>query len=133
MLEHYSDEVLARFDEPRNAGSFDGGESRIGTGLVGTVEQGAVIRLQIRVDDRGNIEDACFKAYGCPSTIAAASLVCDWLKGRSLDRAMTIENAWIAETLGLHPTKIHCAVLAEDAVAAAVRDYRERESREPEA
>lgn len=132
MLERYSDEVLVRFGELPHAGSFDSGDPRVGTGLVGTVAQGAVIRLQIRVDGRGNIEAACFKAYGCPSTIAAASLACDWLKGRTVDQAMTIQNAEIAEALDLHPTKIHRAVLAEHAVKAAVQDYRERKSREPE-
>jgi len=122
----YSDKVLDHYENPRNVGSFDPKDPTVGTGMVGAPACGDVMKLQIKVDDGGLIEDACFKTYGCGSAIASSSLVTEWLKGRSLDEANEIKNSDIAEHLALPPVKIHCSVLAEDAIKAAVIDYNER-------
>ena len=122
----YSDKVLDHYENPRNVGSFDPKDPTVGTGMVGAPACGDVMKLQIKVDDGGLIEDACFKTYGCGSAIASSSLVTEWLKGRSLDEANEIKNSDIAEHLALPPVKIHCSVLAEDAIKAAVIDDNER-------
>jgi nitrogen fixation NifU-like protein len=122
----YSDQVIDHYEHPRNAGSFDRNDPNVGTGMIGTPAAGDVIKLQIRVDETGTIEDACFKAYGCGSAIAASSLASEWLKGRTLDEALAIRNLDIADELALPPVKIHCSVLAEEAIAAAVADYKKR-------
>jgi len=119
----YSKKVIDHYENPRNVGSFDKGDPSIGTGMVGAPACGDVMRLQIRVNEQGIIEDARFKTYGCGSAIASSSLVTEWVKGKSLDEAMSIKNSQIAEELELPPVKIHCSVLAEDAIKAAVQDY----------
>ena len=120
----YSDKVLDHYENPRNVGAFDKGDDDIGTGMVGAPACGDVMKLQIKVNDQGLIEDAKFKTYGCGSAIASSSLVTEWVKGKSLDEALTIKNTHIAEELALPPVKIHCSILAEDAIKAAVEDYR---------
>ena len=120
----YSDEVIDHYEHPRNVGSLDKTDDSVGTGLVGAPACGDVMRLQIRVSDDGVIEDARFKTYGCGSAIASSSLVTEWVKGRTVDEAMTIKNSDIASHLSLPPVKIHCSVLAEDAIRAAIEDYR---------
>jgi nitrogen fixation NifU-like protein len=122
----YSDKVLEHYDNPRNAGSFGAGESGVGTGMVGAPACGDVMKLQIKVNAQGVIEDARFKTYGCGSAIASSSLVTEWVKGKSLDEALAIKNTAIAAELALPPVKIHCSILAEDAIKAAVADYRSR-------
>lgn len=122
----YSDKVIDHYENPRNVGSFDKGDRRVGTGMIGTPAAGDVIKLQIRVGGEGVIDDACFKAYGCGSAIAASSLATEWLKGKTLEQALAIQNLDIAEALSLPPVKIHCSVLAEEAIAAAVADYKKR-------
>lgn len=122
----YSDKVLDHYENPRNVGSFDTSDVHVGTGLVGAPTLGDVIKLQIKVNESGIIEDARFKTYGCGSAIASSSLVTEWIKGRTLDQAMDIRNTQIAEALALPPVKIHCSILAEDAIKAAVRDYKEK-------
>lgn len=122
----YSDKVLDHYENPRNVGSFDTGDSSVATGMVGAPACGDVMKLQIKVSDDGVIEDAKFKTYGCGSAIASSSLVTEWLKGKTLDQALAIENTAIAEELALPPVKIHCSILAEDAIKAAVADYRSR-------
>jgi nitrogen fixation NifU-like protein len=122
----YSDKVLDHYDNPRNVGKMDADDDSVGTGMVGAPACGDVMRLQIKVGDDGIIEDAKFKTYGCGSAIASSSLLTEWVKGRSIDDAETIKNTEIAEELALPPVKIHCSVLAEDAIKAAVRDYREK-------
>lgn len=125
----YSQQVLDHYENPRNVGSFDKSDTSIGTGMVGAPACGDVMRLQIKVDnDTGIITDAKFKTYGCGSAIASSSLVTEWLKGKTLDEAGTIKNKEIAEELALPPVKIHCSILAEDAIKAAVNDYRNRHS-----
>ena len=119
----YSDKVIDHYENPRNVGSLDKGESDVGTGLVGAPACGDVMRLQIRVNE-GVIEDAKFKTYGCGSAIASSSLVTEWVKGRTVDEALAIKNSDIAEHLSLPPVKIHCSVLAEDAIRAAIADYK---------
>jgi len=119
----YSDKVMDHYENPRNVGRFDDDED-IGTGMVGAPACGDVMRLQIKVNDDGIIEDARFKTYGCGSAIASSSLLTEWVKGRSLDEAGDIKNTDIAEELALPPVKIHCSVLAEDAIKAAINDYR---------
>jgi nitrogen fixation NifU-like protein len=121
----YSEKVLDHYENPRNVGKFDDDES-IGTGMVGAPACGDVMKLQIRVGAGGIIEDAKFKTYGCGSAIASSSLVTEWVKGKSLDEASQIKNTQIAEELALPPVKIHCSVLAEDAIAAAIEDYRKK-------
>ena len=123
----YSDKVIDHYENPRNVGTFDKDDESVGTGMVGAPACGDVMRLQIKVNDEGIIEDAKFKTYGCGSAIASSSLVTELLKGKSLDEAMAIKNSEIAEELELPPVKIHCSILAEDAVKAAVADYRKRQ------
>jgi nitrogen fixation NifU-like protein len=121
----YSDKVVEHYENPRNVGSFDKGDDSVGTGMVGAPACGDVMKLQIKVDPAtGLIEDARFKTYGCGSAIASSSLVTEWVKGKSLDEALTIKNTHIAEELALPPVKIHCSILAEYAIKAAVEDYK---------
>ncbi|MDR2925799.1 MAG: Fe-S cluster assembly scaffold IscU [Azoarcus sp.] len=122
----YSNKVLDHYENPRNAGSFAQDEEGVATGMVGAPACGDVMKLQIKVGKDGVIEDARFKTYGCGSAIASSSLVTEWVKGKTLDEALTIKNAQIAEELALPPVKIHCSVLAEDAIRAAVDDYRKK-------
>ena len=124
----YSEKVLDHYENPRNVGSFDKEDKQIGTGMVGAPACGDVMRLQIKVGDDGVIEDAKFKTYGCGSAIASSSLLTEWVKGKSLDEARQIKNTDIAEELALPPVKIHCSVLAEDAIKAAVEDYASKQS-----
>ena len=121
----YSEKVVEHYENPRNVGSFDKGDDTVGTGMVGAPACGDVMKLQIKVHPAtGLIEDAKFKTYGCGSAIASSSLVTEWVKGKSLDEALTIKNTHIAEELALPPVKIHCSILAEDAIKAAVNDYK---------
>ena len=121
----YSDKVVDHYENPRNVGSFEKGDETVGTGMVGAPACGDVMKLQIKVNPAtGLIEDAKFKTYGCGSAIASSSLVTEWVKGKSLDEALTIKNTHIAEELALPPVKIHCSILAEDAIKAAVNDYK---------
>ena len=120
----YSTKVIDHYENPRNVGSFEKGDDRVGTGMVGAPACGDVMKLQIRVNEQGVIEDARFKTYGCGSAIASSSLVTEWVKGKTLDQAGTIRNTQIAEELALPPVKIHCSILAEDAIKAAIDDYR---------
>jgi nitrogen fixation protein NifU and related proteins len=123
----YSDKVIDHYENPRNVGNFDKSDETVGTGMVGAPACGDVMKLQIKVNPAtGLIEDARFKTYGCGSAIASSSLVTEWVKGKSLDQALTIKNTHIAEELALPPVKIHCSILAEDAIKAAVDDYRAR-------
>jgi len=124
----YSEKVIDHYENPRNVGSFDKGDSSVGTGMVGAPACGDVMKLQIKVNDNGIIEDARFKTYGCGSAIASSSLVTEWVKGKTLDEAQTIKNSQIAEELALPPVKIHCSILAEDAIKAAIDDYRKKHS-----
>lgn len=120
----YSDKVIDHYENPRNVGSFDKNDADVGTGMVGAPACGDVMKLQIKVDDTGVITDAKFKTYGCGSAIASSSLVTEWLKGKNLEEAQAIKNSDIASELALPPVKIHCSILAEDAIKAAVKDYR---------
>ena len=122
----YSDKVLDHYENPRNVGKMDDNDINVGTGMVGAPACGDVMRLQIKVDDNGVIEDAKFKTYGCGSAIASSSLLTEWVKGRTLDEAAAIKNTELAEELALPPVKIHCSVLAEDAIKAAVKDIRQK-------
>ena len=123
----YSDKVIDHYENPRNVGAFDKGDDTVGTGMVGAPACGDVMKLQIKVDPAtGRIEDARFKTYGCGSAIASSSLVTEWVKGRTLDEALTIKNTQIAQELALPPVKINCSILAEDAIKAAVDDYKSR-------
>ena len=122
----YSDKVLDHYENPRNVGRLDDDDKNVGTGMVGAPACGDVMRLQIKVNDDGVIEDAKFKTYGCGSAIASSSLLTEWVKGRSIDDAASIKNTEIAEELGLPPVKIHCSVLAEDAIKAAVSDVKKK-------
>ena len=123
----YSEKVIDHYENPRNVGSFDKSDSDIGTGMVGAPACGDVMKLQIKVDhDTGIITDARFKTYGCGSAIASSSLVTEWVKGKTLDEASTIRNTQIAEELALPPVKIHCSILAEDAIKAAIEDYKKK-------
>jgi nitrogen fixation protein NifU and related proteins len=126
----YSDKVLDHYENPRNVGSFDKADEQVGTGMVGAPACGDVMKLQIRVNEEGVIEDARFKTYGCGSAIASSSLVTEWVKGKTLDEAGTIKNTQIAEELALPPVKIHCSILAEDAIKAAIEDYRKKHDAE---
>ena len=123
----YSDKVIDHYDNPRNVGKLDEGDNNVGTGMVGAPACGDVMRLQIQVNDDGVIEDAKFKTYGCGSAIASSSLLTEWVKGKKLDEAASIKNTEIAQELSLPPVKIHCSVLAEDAIKAAVLNYREKQ------
>ena len=120
----YSDKVIDHYENPRNVGSMDKEDVHVGTGMVGAPACGDVMKLQIKVDDSGLIEDAKFKTYGCGSAIASSSLVTEWLKGKTLDQAGEIKNSHIADELALPPVKIHCSVLAEDAIKAAIEDLK---------
>ncbi|MFL0797074.1 MAG: Fe-S cluster assembly scaffold IscU [Cellvibrionaceae bacterium] len=122
----YSDKVIDHYENPRNVGKLDDDSSNVGTGMVGAPACGDVMRLQIQVNDSGIIEDAKFKTYGCGSAIASSSLLTEWVKGKSLEEAEAIKNTELAEELALPPVKIHCSVLAEDAIKAAVKDVREK-------
>ena len=123
----YSNKVIDHYENPRNVGSFDKNDKNIATGMVGAPACGDVMKLQLKVGDDGIIEDAKFKTYGCGSAIASSSLVTEWVKGKTLDEASTIKNTDIAEELALPPVKIHCSILAEDAIKAAVTDYRSKQ------
>ena len=122
----YSDKVLDHYQNPRNVGSLDKNDPNVGTGIVGAPECGDVMKLQIQVDDEGRIVDAKFKTYGCGSAIASSSLATEWLKGTTIDAAAQIKNTQIVEELSLPPVKIHCSVLAEDAIKAAIEDWRKK-------
>ena len=122
----YSEKVIDHYENPRNVGSFSKDESGVGTGMVGAPACGDVMKLQIKVNEQGIIEDAKFKTYGCGSAIASSSLVTEWLKGKNLDEAQSIKNSDIAIELALPPVKIHCSILAEDAIKAAVEDYKKK-------
>lgn len=123
----YSDKVIDHYENPRNVGSMDKEDTHVGTGMVGAPACGDVMRLQIKVNDDGVIEDAKFKTYGCGSAIASSSLLTEWVKGKSLEEASAIKNTEIAQELELPPVKIHCSVLAEDAIKAAITDYQEKQ------
>ena len=129
----YSEKVLDHYEHPRNVGTLDKDDPNVGTGMVGAPACGDVMRLQIQVDDNGIIEDAKFKTYGCGSAIASSSLVTEWMKGKTLDEAGEIKNTAIAEELALPPVKIHCSVLAEDAITAAIADLKEKSAKDNEA
>jgi nitrogen fixation NifU-like protein len=124
----YSEKVLDHYENPRNVGAFNKDEENVGTGMVGAPACGDVMKLQIKVSDEGVIEDAVFKTYGCGSAIASSSLLTEWVKGKTLDEAKAIKNTDIAEELALPPVKIHCSVLAEDAINAAIENYKEKHS-----
>ena len=123
----YSEKVMDHYNNPRNVGKFEDDDSSIGTGMVGAPACGDVMRLQIKVNSSGVIEDARFKTYGCGSAIASSSLLTEWVKGKTLDQAAEIKNSQIAEELALPPVKVHCSVLAEDAIKSAISDYREKQ------
>ena len=122
----YSEKVLDHYENPRNVGSFDSNDDSVGTGMVGAPACGDVMRLQIKVNEQGVIEDARFKTYGCGSAIASSSLLTEWVKGRTLSQALSIKNTDIAEELALPPVKVHCSVLAEDAIKAAIKDFSDK-------
>lgn len=124
----YSEQVLDHYENPRNVGSFDKSDHEVGTGMVGAPACGDVMKLQIKVGEDGTITDAKFKTYGCGSAIASSSLVTEWVKGKTLDQALEIKNTAIAQELALPPVKIHCSILAEDAIKAAVEDYKSKHS-----
>ena len=124
----YSEAVLNHFDNPQNVGSLDKNDPQVGTGLQGAPECGDVMKLQIKVNDLGEIEDAKFKTFGCGSAIASSSLATEWIKGKTIDEALAIKNSAIVEELSLPPVKIHCSILAEDAIKAAIADYRKKQS-----
>ena len=126
----YSDKVIKHYERPSNVGSLDSGSTSVGTGLVGAPECGDVMKLQIQVDDDNKIVDAKFKTFGCGSAIAASSLATEWIKDKSIDEASLIQNTEIVEELSLPPVKIHCSVLAEDAIKAAIKDYKEKNARD---
>ena len=123
----YSEKLMDHYEQPRNVGTLDKDDANVGTGMVGAPACGDVMRLQIKVNDKGVIEDAKFKTYGCGSAIASSSLVTEWVKGKTLDDAAKISNSAIAEELALPPVKIHCSILAEDAVKAAIDDYKKKQ------
>ena len=126
----YSNKVIDHYENPRNVGSFDKNDPEVGTGMVGAPACGDVMKLQIKVDENGIISDARFKTYGCGSAIASSSLVTEWVKGKTLDQAATIRNTEIAQELALPPVKIHCSILAEDAIKAAIEDYKKKHTAE---
>jgi nitrogen fixation protein NifU and related proteins len=123
----YSDKVIDHYENPRNVGVMDDNDITVGTGMVGAPACGDVMRLQIKVNDQGVIEDAKFKTYGCGSAIASSSLLTEWVKGQTIDQAFTIKNTQLAEELALPPVKIHCSVLAEDAIKSAINDYKRKQ------
>jgi len=124
----YSEKVIEHYENPRNVGSFDKDDPSVGTGLVGAPACGDVMKLQLKITDEGIIEDAKFKTFGCGSAIASSSLATEWVKGMSIDQAMTIKNTQIVDELNLPPVKIHCSVLAEDAIKSAIADFRKKQS-----
>lgn len=124
----YSDKVIDHYENPRNVGSFDKNDPSVATGMVGAPACGDVMKLQLKIDDQGVIEDAKFKTYGCGSAIASSSLVTEWVKGKSIDEAQQLSNTEIAEELALPPVKIHCSILAEDAIKAAIEDYKSKKA-----
>ena len=126
----YSEKVLDHYENPRNVGSFEKGDTTVGTGMVGAPACGDVMKLQIKVSDNGVIEDARFKTYGCGSAIASSSLLTEWVKGKTLEEASQIKNSQIAEELALPPVKVHCSVLAEDAIKAAISDFKQKSNAE---
>ena len=126
----YSEKVLDHYENPRNVGSFDKSDTSVGTGMVGAPACGDVMKLQIKVNDNGIIEDARFKTYGCGSAIASSSLLTEWVKGKTLEQASQIKNSEIAEELALPPVKVHCSVFAEDAIKAAISDFKQKNHRE---
>ena len=126
----YSDKVIDHYENPRNVGKMDMGDPDVGTGMVGAPACGDVMKLQIKVNDQGVIEDAKFKTYGCGSAIASSSLLTEWVKGKSLEQAAAIKNSELAQELALPPVKIHCSVLAEDAIKAAIKDYQQKHVKE---
>ena len=126
----YSEKVIEHYERPRNVGSLDSGSDDVGTGLVGAPECGDVMKLQIKVDDDGVISDAKFKTFGCGSAIAASSLATEWVRGKSINEALELDNTEIVEELSLPPVKIHCSVLAEDAIKAAISDYKSKNNME---
>ena len=126
----YSDKVIEHYERPHNVGSLDRGSNRVGTGLVGAPECGDVMKLQIQVDDDNKIVDAKFKTFGCGSAIAASSLATEWIKDKTVDEASMIQNTEIVEELSLPPVKIHCSVLAEDAIKAAIKDYKQKNAQD---
>ena len=128
MVMAYSEKLLDHYENPRNVGKMDPTDPSVGTGLVGAPACGDVMKLQIKVDDGGLIEDACFKTFGCGSAIASSSLITEWIKGKTLEEANGIKNTAIAKELALPPVKIHCSILAEDAIKAAVADYKTKRS-----
>ena len=128
----YSEKVIEHYENPRNVGSFDKDDPSVGTGLVGAPACGDVMKLQLKITDEGVIEDAKFKTFGCGSAIASSSLVTEWVKGKTIDEAETIKNTDIAKHLALPPVKIHCSVLAEDAIKAAIADYRAKTAKKDE-
>jgi len=125
----YSEKVLEHYENPRNVGSFDKNDPSIATGMVGAPACGDVMKLQLKIDENGMIQDAKFKTYGCGSAIASSSLVTEWVKGKSIEEAAAIKNTDIAEELALPPVKIHCSILAEDAIKAAIDDYKSKQSK----
>ncbi|QIZ76999.1 Fe-S cluster assembly scaffold IscU [Ferrimonas lipolytica] len=125
----YSEKVIEHYENPRNVGSFDKNDPNVATGMVGAPACGDVMKLQLKIDDNGVIEDAKFKTYGCGSAIASSSLVTEWVKGKTLDEAAAIKNTAIAEELALPPVKIHCSILAEDAIKAAITDYQSKQDK----
>ncbi|AAM68112.1 Fe-S cluster assembly scaffold IscU [Buchnera aphidicola] len=125
----YSKKVMDHYENPRNVGSFSNSDSNVGSGLVGAPACGDVMKLQIKVNEQGIIEDACFKTYGCGSAIASSSLVTEWIKGKSITEAEAIKNTSIVEELELPPVKIHCSILAEDAIKAAISDYKSKKNK----
>ena len=127
----YSDKVIEHYENPRNVGTLDKADPNVGTGLVGAPACGDVMRLQLKISDEGIIEDAKFKTFGCGSAIASSSLVTEWVKGKTVDQAMTISNKDVARELALPPVKIHCSVLAEDAIKAAIADYKKKQDEKP--
>ena len=129
----YGEKVLDHYEHPRNVGSMDKEDAQVGTGMVGAPACGDVMKLQIKVNEQGVIEDAKFKTYGCGSAIASSSLVTEWVKGKTVDQALSIKNTQIAEELALPPVKIHCSILAEDAIKAAVQDYKSKHNAKMEA
>lgn len=128
----YSEKVIDHYENPRNVGSLDKADPTVGTGMVGAPACGDVMKLQIKVNEQGVIEDAKFKTYGCGSAIASSSLITEWVKGKSIEEAGAIKNTAIAEELALPPVKIHCSILAEDAIKAAIDDYKSRNESDPE-
>src|SRR3954462_13355016 len=128
----YSEKVIEHYENPRNVGTLDKNDEQVGTGLVGAPACGDVMRLQVKIGDDGRIEDAKFKTFGCGSAIASSSLVTEWVKGKSVDEALTIKNTQIAQELSLPPVKIHCSVLAEDAIKAAIADWKKKRAAQQE-